>query len=89
MKDQVASIQAKLLSISRAGNKNHQLTLTRYFQERLLFRLSRSEYFHADERRQKQWTAFLRKAKLNEGLEFLLVMKVIAKDLQPIYERLQ
>lgn len=44
MKNQVASIKAKLLSISRVGNKNHQLTLTRYFQERLLFRLSRSEY---------------------------------------------
>ena len=38
------SIQMKLKHLSKIQQKNHQLTLTRYFQERLLFRLSKSEY---------------------------------------------
>lgn len=38
------SIQAKLKQLSQAKNRNHQQTLTRYFQERLLFRLSVSKY---------------------------------------------
>lgn len=48
-----------------------------------------TERFYTEERRQKQWAAFLRKARLNESLEFSLVMKVITEDLQAIYERLQ
>ncbi len=38
------SIQTKLKDLSKAKNRNHQQTLTRYFQERLLFRLSVSKY---------------------------------------------
>lgn len=34
----------QLRNISKEGNKNHQLTVTRYFQERLLFRLSKSSF---------------------------------------------
>lgn len=44
MKNRVESIKAKLRNISKTSNKNHQLTLTRYFQERLLYRLSKSVY---------------------------------------------
>ena len=44
MKDRVASIQERLRQISVVGNKNHQLTLTRFFQERFLYRLSKSGY---------------------------------------------
>lgn len=44
MKDRVASIQARLKALSKQWNKSHQLTLLRYLQERLLYRLSRSSY---------------------------------------------
>jgi predicted nucleotidyltransferase component of viral defense system len=44
MKNSIKSIQAKLRNVSRAGNKNHQLTITRFFQERFLFRLSQSAF---------------------------------------------
>lgn len=36
----IHSIQARLRNISKAQGQSHQLTLIRYFQERLLFRLS-------------------------------------------------
>ena len=39
-----ASVRQKLLNISRAKNQEHQLTLTQYAIERLLFRLSMSQY---------------------------------------------
>lgn len=42
MKNRIESIKAKLRNISKKENKNHQLLLTRYFQERFLFRLSKS-----------------------------------------------
>ena len=38
------SIKQKLKNYSLKHNKVHQFTLTRYFQERLLYRLSISEY---------------------------------------------
>lgn len=44
MKNQIESIKAKLRNISKESNRSHQLTLTRYFQERLLFRLSQSDF---------------------------------------------
>ncbi|MCB9326280.1 MAG: nucleotidyl transferase AbiEii/AbiGii toxin family protein [Lewinellaceae bacterium] len=44
MNDNTQSIQMKLKHLSKTQNRNHQLTLTRYFQERLLFRLSISKY---------------------------------------------
>lgn len=44
MSNIMMSIQVKLKQLSKASNKNHQLMLTRYFQERLLFRLSISKY---------------------------------------------
>ena len=44
MNDNAQSIQMKLKHLSKTQNRNHQLTLTRYFQERLLFRLSISKY---------------------------------------------
>jgi hypothetical protein len=44
MSNIVMSIQVKLKQLSKASQKNHQLMLTRYFQERLLFRLSISDY---------------------------------------------
>lgn len=44
MKNLTESIKAKLKNVSREWNKNHQLTLIRYFQERFLYRLSISEY---------------------------------------------
>ncbi len=44
MKSSVKSIQAKLRIVSKASNKSHQLTITRYFQERFLYRLSRSSF---------------------------------------------
>lgn len=40
----VASVKGRLLHIARSEGKNHQLLLLRYFQERFLFRLSRSRY---------------------------------------------
>ena len=40
----VASIQAKLKQYSKAHHKIHHYTLMRYFQERLLYRLSQSDY---------------------------------------------
>jgi len=43
-KNTVASVKAKLLQVARNTGKNHQLLLLRYFQERILFRLSQSQY---------------------------------------------
>lgn len=40
----VASIQDKLRNLARAAGKDYQLILTRYFQERLLFRLSQTRH---------------------------------------------
>lgn len=40
----VASIQDKLRNLARAAGKDFQLILTRYFQERLLFRLSQTRH---------------------------------------------
>ncbi len=44
MNDIAQSVQMKLKHLSKTKNRNHQLTLTRYFQERFLFRLSISKY---------------------------------------------
>lgn len=44
MRNNTESIKAKLRNISKEGERSHQLTLTRYFQERLLFRLSKSAF---------------------------------------------
>jgi predicted nucleotidyltransferase component of viral defense system len=44
MKNISASIKARLLNIAHAEGLNNQLVLTRYFHERLLFRISRSIY---------------------------------------------
>ena len=38
------SIRTKLLNVAKAENAFYQTVLTRYFQERLLFRLSASRY---------------------------------------------
>lgn len=43
----IQSVQDKLRNIAKAAGKDFQLILTRYFQERLLFRLSQSA--HADD----------------------------------------
>lgn len=43
-KNTVASVKGKLLHIARSTGKNHQLLLLRYFQERFLYRLSKSAY---------------------------------------------
>jgi len=40
----ITAIKAKLKKYSRTNEKEHQRTLTRYFQERFLYRLSKSEY---------------------------------------------
>jgi len=40
----IESIKAKLLAYSRKHGKVHQNTLTRFFQERFLYRLSLSQY---------------------------------------------
>lgn len=44
MKNNIASIQAKLKELSKSWDKSHQITLTRFFQERILFRLSKTKY---------------------------------------------
>jgi len=44
MKNNIESIKGKLKNYSRKHGKIHQSTLTRYFQERLLYRLSKSRY---------------------------------------------
>lgn len=44
MKNYAASVQAQLKNMARAEGKNFQLLLIRYFQERILFRLSQSQY---------------------------------------------
>jgi predicted nucleotidyltransferase component of viral defense system len=44
VKDTIASIQNKLKNIAQAEGKAYQLILTRYFQERLLFRIFQSPY---------------------------------------------
>ncbi len=44
MSNAAKSIRAKLLHISKLENISYQLMLIRYFQERLLYRLSMSEY---------------------------------------------
>ena len=43
-KNIVASVKDRLLQIARTEGKNHQLLLLRYFQERFLYRLSKSKY---------------------------------------------
>lgn len=44
MKNSITSIQAKLRNLAQADGKNYQLILIRYFQERLIYRLSISNY---------------------------------------------
>ena len=44
MTNRVASLQSKLRQIAQADGKSYQLILTRYFQERLLYRLFMSDY---------------------------------------------
>jgi predicted nucleotidyltransferase component of viral defense system len=44
MKKSAKSIRAKLLNVSKNENLSFQLIVIRYFQERLLFRLSQSKY---------------------------------------------
>lgn len=44
MKNPIQSIQDRLRKVAKASGKDFQLVLTRYFQERLLFRLSQSPY---------------------------------------------
>ena len=44
MKNFVASVQDRLKNIARSEQKNFQLLLIRYFQERILYRLSCSSY---------------------------------------------
>lgn len=44
MKGNIASIKARLKKYSKQEGRIHQFTLIRYFQERLLYRLSKSEY---------------------------------------------
>ncbi|MEO0732439.1 MAG: nucleotidyl transferase AbiEii/AbiGii toxin family protein [Bacteroidota bacterium] len=44
MKNYVASVQARLRNIARAEEKNLQLLIIRYFQERILFRIAKSEF---------------------------------------------
>ncbi len=44
MKNSVTSIQARLRNLAKADGKNYQLILIRYFQERLIYRLSVSNY---------------------------------------------
>jgi hypothetical protein len=44
MTNSVTSIQAKLRNLAQVDGKNYQLILIRYFQERLIYRLSVSNY---------------------------------------------
>jgi predicted nucleotidyltransferase component of viral defense system len=44
MKNNIASIQSRLKQIAQQEGKAYQLILTRYFQERLLFRVFSSDY---------------------------------------------
>ena len=44
IKNMGAPVRARLLNVSKEGGQNHQLVLTRYAHERLLYRLSESEY---------------------------------------------
>ncbi len=44
MKNSVTSIQARLRNLAQADGRNYQLILIRYFQERLIYRLSVSNY---------------------------------------------
>jgi predicted nucleotidyltransferase component of viral defense system len=44
--------------------------------------------FAIDAKRQTQWSAFLRKSKLNEMLDFQLVMNIIREHLLPIYKQI-
>lgn len=44
MKDSIPSIQDRLRKVAKATGKDFQLILTRYFQERLLFRLAQTRH---------------------------------------------
>lgn len=44
IKDISKSIKAKLLNIAKEHNQDYQQLVTRYLYERLLFRLSKSDY---------------------------------------------
>ena len=44
MNNNIKSIKGRLKNYSKKKNKIHQFTLVRYFQERLLYRLSKSQY---------------------------------------------
>lgn len=46
IKNYEASVKDKLRIIARSERKSHQLLLIRYFQERFLYRLSKSKYKH-------------------------------------------
>ena len=44
IKNRGASVRARLLNISKESGQNYQLVLTRYANERLLYRLAKSAY---------------------------------------------
>ena len=44
IKNMGASVRARLLNVGKESGQNHQLVLTRYANERLLYRLAGSEY---------------------------------------------
>jgi predicted nucleotidyltransferase component of viral defense system len=45
MSNSIHALQDKLRNVAKSSGKDFQLILTRYFQERLLFRLSQSSYY--------------------------------------------
>ena len=43
--------------------------------------------FYTSEKRLRQWKAFLKQSKINNDIDFKIVMKTIKEYLQPIYKK--
>lgn len=94
-----ASIRQRLLNLSRTRGEDFGFVLTRYANERFLYRLCQSDYadkfilkggmlfleFAEERDHKKQWSAFLRRLRLDTGgIEFSQVIDEIYSFLNPI-----
>ena len=94
------SIRTKLLNVARKENVFNQTILTRYFQERLLYRISQTHYrgnfylkgdalMYAYEKFAARPTAFIRKITSTDILSFTEVIAFLQQRLLPFWENMK
>ena len=94
------SIRTKLLNVARKENVINQTILTRYFQERLLYRISQTHYrgnfyqkggalMYAYEKFAARPTAFIHKITSTDILPFTEVIAFLQQRLLPFWENMK